>query len=97
MTANHRQWATYFRRSGGIAVQRVFDIIFAPLTCVFGVIGAVIRTVYWGAIVIPAVLVVSMLVSVGSTPKPVIPVLVRLGGRDLHRELGKILGGAEWK
>ena len=74
-------------------MQRFFDTLLAPLTFVFGITGAVIRTVYWGAIVIPAVLVVSMLVSVGSTPKPLIPVLVRLGGRDLHRELGKILGG----
>ena len=76
-------------------MQRAFDILLAPVTFAFGIIGAVIRTVYWGAIVIPAVLVVSMLVSVGSTPKAVIPLLGRLGGRDLHRELSKILSGLE--
>jgi hypothetical protein len=76
-------------------VQRAFDVLLAPLTFAFGIIGAVIRTAYWGAIVVPAVLVVSILVSVGSTPKPIVPLLGRLGGRDLLRELGKILGGVE--
>ncbi len=59
------------------------------------VLGAVLRTVYWGLVVTPAVAIVALLMGVGSVPRPVVPVLVALGGRDLHHSLGEILRKAE--
>ncbi len=72
-------------------MQRLVDTVLWPLVGLLGVVGAVIRTLYWGLMVTPSVFVVSLLVSVGSTPKPVVPLLRALGGRDLHRMLGEIL------
>ncbi len=68
-------------------MARFFDV----LVFLLRVIGAVLRTVYWGLVVTPAVTIVALLVRVGSIPKPVVPVLVALGGRDLHHSLGEIL------
>lgn len=69
-------------------VARFFDVLLWPLVFLSGVIGAILRTVYWSLVVTPAVTIVALLVGVGSIPKPVVPVLVALGGRDLHRSLG---------
>ena len=76
-------------------MARFFDVLLWPLVFLSGVIGAILRTVYWGLVVTPAVTIVALLVGVGSIPKPVVPVLVALGGRDLHRSLGEILRKAE--
>ncbi len=72
-------------------MARFFDV----LVFLSRVIGAVLRTVYWGLVVTPAVTIVALLVAVGSIPKPVVPVLVALGGRDLPQPLGEILRKAE--
>ena len=76
-------------------MARFFDVLLWPLVFLSGVIGAILRTMYWGLVVTPAVAIVALLVGVGSIPKPVVPVLVALGGRDLHRSLGEILRKAE--
>jgi len=73
-------------------MERSWDIVFWPVVFITGIIGAIVRTAYWGAIVTPVVLIASLLVGVGSIPKPIIPILTSLGGRDLHRALGKIVG-----
>ncbi len=76
-------------------MARFFDILGWPIVFLAGVIGAILRTLYWGLIVAPAVLILALLMSPGSVPKPIVPVLVTLGARDLHRSLGEILRKAE--
>lgn len=76
-------------------MARFFDILGWPIVFLAGVIGAILRTLYWGLIVTPAVLFLALLMSPGSVPKPIVPVLVALGARDLHRSLGEMLGKAE--
>lgn len=73
-------------------MARLFDILLSPVVFLGGVIGAILRTLYWGLVVTPAVAIVGVLVSVGSVPRPVVPLLATLGGRGLHSSLGDILG-----
>jgi len=72
-------------------VAKFVDILLSPLVILLGVVRAVIRTLYWGLIVTPAALIVSLLISAGSTPKPIMPLLRALGREDLHEKLGEIL------